>query len=144
MAVEGMTVTRAIAVAELDDMHWIRVRAADLDLDASREIRQACLHALERGVTDIVIELTGVVHVCAEGIDALEAAADELGAKHGTLTLVVKHDETVGRIELRHVPATGLAAVTGLGGALDEAILGSGRAQPSAPETSGGGETDDH
>lgn len=139
MAFEGMSVTRAIAVAEIADVHWIRVRSDDLDPAASREIRQACLHALERGITDIVIELTAVAHFCAEGIDALEAAAEELRAKHGILTLVVKHDETAGRIELRQVPAAGIAAVTGLSTALDEAILGDGRSQPSTPTTTEGG-----
>jgi anti-anti-sigma factor len=132
MAVESMTVTGSIGVAELDDVVWIRVRAGDIDPETSREIRRACLRALERGMTDLVVELTGVERICAEGVDMLEAAADELRAKHGTLSLVVKHDERVGRIDLRLVPAAGLADLTGLSIALDEALADCGRLQPPA------------
>jgi len=133
--VKTMTVTRSVAVAELDGMHWIRVRGGQLDLEASREVRHACLRSLERGITDIVIELSGVVRVCAEGIDILEAAADELRAKHGTLSLVVQHDESVGRLDLRHVPAAGLSELTGLSVALDDALLECGRLEPSTTAT---------
>ncbi len=125
MGFEGMTVTRSVSVAELNGVHWIRARSGELDLEASREIRQACLHCLERGVSDIVIELTGVEHVSAEGLDALEAAADELRAKHGTLSLAARHHESFGRIDLRHVPDVGLSALSGLSVALDEALVGS-------------------
>jgi hypothetical protein len=138
MAIDNVTVTRSLTVAELNEMYWIRVRGVDLGLETSLAIRHACLRGLERGIADIVIELTGVEHVCAEGIDTIEAAADELGAKHGTLSLAVRHDESVGRIDLRHVPATGLAELAGLSVALDEALRECGRLHPSPPTTNGG------
>jgi anti-anti-sigma factor len=135
MAVESMAGARSVTVAELHDMYWIRIGAGDLDPEASWDVRYACLRALERGITDIVVELTGVEHVSAEGVDMLEAAAEELRAKHGTLSLVVKHDESVGRIDLRLVPAAGLSELTGLSAALDEALIDGGRVGRSSQPT---------
>ena len=129
MEVESMAITRSITVAAVGEMYWIRVRSSEFEHEASREVRHVCLRGLERGVTDIVIELSGVVHVSAEAVDMLEALADELRAKHGTLWLVGRHDESVGRIDLRHVPAAGLTELKGLSIALDEALHECGRLQ---------------
>lgn len=139
MKARSITVTRSITVAELDGLHWIRVRAAQLDFETSQEVRHACLRGLERGIAEIVIELTGVVRVCVDGVDMLEAAADELRAKHGTLSLVVQHDESVGRLDLRRVPAVGLSELAGLSAALDDALLEGGRLQPSMTAPTEGG-----
>jgi anti-anti-sigma regulatory factor len=122
MELEGMTVTRSISVAELNDVHWIRVRGGELDREAAEEIRQACLRGLDRGVAKIVVELTGVARVCPEGIDVIQAAADELDAKSGALSLVVRQDPRSERVDLRRVPASGLEELTGLCIALDEAL----------------------
>jgi hypothetical protein len=117
-----MTVTRSISVAELNGVHWIRVRGGVLDLEASEQIRHACLRGVDRGIDRIVLELTGVLGVCAEGLDVIQAAADELDAKSGTLSLVVRHDPRSGRVDLRRVPASGLQELSGLCTALDDAL----------------------
>jgi anti-anti-sigma regulatory factor len=122
MELEGMTVTRSISVAELNDVHWIRVRGGQLDPGAAEAIRQACLRGLDRGISKIVVELTGVSGVCTQGIDVIQAAADELDAKSGTLSLVVRQNERSGRVDLRRVPASGLEELSGLCIALDEAL----------------------
>lgn len=124
-----MTVMGRITVAELSRLYWISIHGEELDLKASLDVRRACLRGLERGITKIVIELTGVNRVSAEGIDMLQAAADELHAKHGSLSLVVRHGENAGRIDIRPVPAAGLTELAGLSAALDEALLEYGRLQ---------------
>lgn len=119
MAGETLTRNRSIAVEELKYAYWIRVLPPTLDLEASRGIRTACLRGLERGIAHIVVDLTGVADVHDDGIDMLEAAAEELIAKHGTLWVANHRDDS---LELRPVPAEGLSELAGLSAALDSAL----------------------
>ncbi len=104
---------------ELRDALWIRTPTPTLDHDASQDIRTEFLRALERGVTRIVVDLTGVTEVRPEGIDLLEAAADELLAKHGTLWLANDAGES---LRLGAVEADGLQGLRGLSSALASAL----------------------
>jgi len=129
MAPETLPWSRSITVEELRYAYWIRVLPATLDYETSWNIRAACLRGLERGVPHIVVDLTGVAEVCADGIDMLEAAADELTAKRGTLWIANNEGESPDTLELRPVQAEGLSELVGLSAALDSAVASVRRLQ---------------
>ena len=111
----------------------IDVPSGALDAAEVLDARLACLQALERGATQIFVDLTGVTVVCREAVDLLEAVGEELRAKHGTLWLA-NHDADAA---WHPVLAEGLAGVVGMSAALDAALAadpGTSRSRASAGE----------
>lgn len=115
---------RKVTVDERRQSYWIRIEPPTLGPVVADEIRIACLRGLERGVPKIVVDLTDIDEISAEGLDTLGAAADELRAKGGALWLANGGSDGSGPVS---VPVVGLSGLEGWSDALDAALAsGSG------------------
>ena len=109
---------RTVRVQELHEAFRIDVPSGTLNAEEVLDVRLACLQALERGVSQIFVDLTGVSVICREAIDLLETVGEELLAKHGTLWLANRDSDPA----WHPVLPEGLAGLAGLGAAFDAAL----------------------
>ena len=107
-----------VRVQELQEAFRIDVPSGTLNTEEVLDVRLACLQALERGVSQIFVDLTGVSAICHEAIDLLETVGEELLAKHGTLWLANRDGDP----PLQPVLAEGLTGLAGLSAAFDAAL----------------------
>ena len=116
----------AVRVQEMREACRIDVPSGALDTAEVVDTRLACLQALERGASQIFVDLTGVGVVCREAIDLLEAVGEELLAKHGTLWLANREVDSA----WRPVLAEGIAGLAGMSTALDGALAADRESTP--------------
>ncbi len=107
-----------VRVQEMREACRIDIPSGALETAEVLDARLACLQALERGVTQIFVDLTGVATVCREAVDLLEAVGEELLAKHGTLWLANREDDPT----WHPVLTEGVAGLAGMSKALDSAL----------------------
>ena len=79
------------AIVEVENGFWIVNGPKAYGPDAAHELRNACLHALDRGAEHIAVDLTRVREPSSALLDVLASAEEVLSARGGTLTLWARH-----------------------------------------------------
>jgi anti-anti-sigma factor len=116
-----------IASSEIGTGLWLLAPRGDLDGTGARELRAACVAALDRGGLNVVVDLTGTRSMCMDALDVLVSVSETLLARGGFLWLATA-GEAGYAYELLPVDDRGLTAAEGFSVALDGALAAERRA----------------
>ena len=72
---------------EIDEGFWVVVSTDSHRVDAAEQLREACLHALDRGAEHLVVDVTASRTLSVELKDVLASASDVLRARGGSLVI---------------------------------------------------------
>jgi len=83
----GAHTTTTDRPTEIDEGLWVVVSADSHRVGAAEQLREACLHALDRGAEHLAVDVTASRTLSAELKDVLASASDVLRARGGSLVI---------------------------------------------------------